>query len=130
MRYLLATLILAAAPAFAQTPLNAEDFDAATVGATITYDYGNGIFGTEEYLEDRRVRWAFDGDLCIYGIWYQKGEEICFDYEDRPNDPVCWLYFLEGGKIRGLLMGGNFLEINESSRDGGPLPCAGPDVGV
>jgi hypothetical protein len=132
MRPFLAALFLAtlAGPATAETPLSAEAFDAATEGATITYDYGGGLFGTEEYLPDRRVRWAFEGDLCIYGDWYQDGDEICFVYENDPT-PACWHYFLEGGKIRGRYMGeGGGWEILESSRDGGPLPCAGPDVGV
>ncbi len=133
MRYLFAVLtatLSAIGPALAETPMTGAEFEANTTGNTITYDYGGGLFGTEEYLEGRRVRWAFDGDLCIYGIWYVKGDEICFAYENDPDDP-CWLYFLENGKIRGLFAGdGGSLEILESSREGGPLPCAGPDVGV
>ncbi|MBL9064158.1 hypothetical protein [Tabrizicola sp.] len=130
MRALLLALALLATPALAETPLNADEFDAATRGATLTYDYGNGLYGTEEYLDGRRVRWAFEGDLCIYGVWYQKDDEICFDYEND-STPACWLYFLENGKIRGRYMGeGGGWEILESSREGGPLPCAGPDVGV
>lgn len=130
MRALPLALILLASPCLAGPPLDDEGFDAATKGATITYDYGDGLFGTEEYLDNRQVRWAFDGDLCIYGIWHQKGDQICFDYENDP-EPACWLYFLENGRIRGVYMGqGGGWDILESSRDGGPLPCAGPDVGV
>ena len=55
MRALILSLTLAT-PTFAETPLNADEFDTATQGATITYDYGNGLFGTEEYLYRRRVR--------------------------------------------------------------------------
>ncbi|MBL9045969.1 MAG: hypothetical protein JNK34_01470 [Tabrizicola sp.] len=123
-------LALSAAPGLAGDPLTAEEFDEATRGSTITYDYGDGLFGTEEYLEGRQVRWAFDGDLCIYGSWRQWGDQICFDYENDP-EPACWHYFLENGRIRGVYMGeGGGWQILESSRDGGPLPCAGPDVGV
>lgn len=130
MRAFLLSLILIAMPALAETPLSGPEFDAATRGDTITYDYGNGVFGTEEYLDDRRVRWAFEGDLCIYGIWYEKEDQICFEYESDPT-PACWLYFLEDGRIRGRYMGeGGGWEILESTRDGPPLPCAGPDVGV
>jgi hypothetical protein len=136
MRHLLAGLAFAisgtaaALPVRAELPLSADEFDAATVGQTLTYDYGGGLSGTEEYLRDRRVRWAFEGDLCIYGDWYQEGDEICFVYENDPT-PACWLYFLENGKLRGRYMGeGGGWEIVETSRDGGPLPCAGPDVGV
>ena len=121
---------LAATPAQSETPMTGIEFDANTRGETITYDYGGGVFGTEEYLDGRRVRWAFEGDLCIYGVWYEQDDQICFEYENDPT-PACWLYFLDDGKIRGRYMGeGGGWEILESSRDGGPLPCAGPDVGV
>lgn len=129
MRLLLAILLVLAGPALAEDPLNAEEFDAMTRGATITYDYGGGLSGTEEYLPDRTVRWAFEGDQCIYGKWHQENDQICFVYEDEPT-PACWLYFNEDGRIRGRYMGpGGGWEIMESSR-GGPLPCPGPDVGV
>lgn len=130
MRRLIATLIFLAGPVLAETPMTGAEFDANTTGETLTYDYGDGLFGTEEYLEGRRVRWAFDGDLCIYGIWYPVEDRICFEYENEP-EVACWQYFLENGRIRGVFMGeGGGWEILESSRDGGPLPCAGPDVGV
>lgn len=132
MRPLFLALFLfnAAQPAFAEIPMNAQTFDADVTGKTLTYDYGNGLFGIEEYLTDRKVRWAFEGDLCIYGTWYQQGDEICFIYENDPM-PACWLFFLEAGAIRGRYMGeGGGWEITESNRTTQPVPCAGPDVGV
>lgn len=123
-------LCLAALPARAETPLTGPEFDADVTGKTVTYDYGDGLFGTEEYLPDRKVRWAFDGDTCIYGTWYQAADQICFVYDNDPT-PQCWLYFLEGGAIRGRYMGpGGGWEILESARTTQPLACAGPDVGV
>ena len=123
-------ICLAALPARAEDPMTAAEFDAYVTGKTLTYSQYGSVFGTEEYLENRRVRWAFEGDLCIYGTWYQRGDQICFAYEND-STPACWLYFLEDGRIRGRYMGeGGGWEILESSRDGGPLPCAGPDVGV
>ncbi|MDP3261775.1 MAG: hypothetical protein U1E06_02625 [Tabrizicola sp.] len=127
----LAVLLSALAfPALAETPLTGPQFDANVTGSTITYDYGGGLFGTEEYLPDRAVRWAFEGDTCVYGTWYQRGEQICFVYDNEPT-PQCWLYFLENGGIRGRYMGpdGGW-EILESQRTTNPLSCAGPDVGV
>ena len=80
--------------------------------------------------DDDRVAAHLDGDLCIYGEWYVQSDEICFAYENDPA-PACWLYFLDDGRIRGRYMGeGGGWEIVESERGGGPLPCAGPDVGV
>jgi hypothetical protein len=129
MRALPLAMILAASPALAETPLNADQFDTATQGNTITYDYGSGILGTEEYLEGRKVRWAFEGDLCIYGTWNEQGDEICFVYE---NDPAakCWHYYLRDGVIHGQYLGPGADSIVEVERTSTPLPCAGPDVGV
>lgn len=131
MRHLGLALALALLPlsALAETPLTGAEFDANVSGTTLTYDYGNGLFGTEEYLPDHKVRWAFEGDICIYGTWYEAGDQICFVYDDDPA-PQCWLYFLEGGAIRGRYMGEGGWEILESTRTTQPLPCAGPDVGV
>ena len=132
MRHLALTLSLCMTPlaAFAETPLTGAEFGADVTGKTLTYDYGNGILGTEEYLPDRKVRWAFEGDICMYGTWYQDKDQICFVYDSDPT-PQCWLYFLESGKIRGRYMGpGGGWEILESARTTQPLSCAGPDVGV
>lgn len=129
MRLALAFIVLTL-PAHAETPMTGPEFDANVTGRTVTYDYGGGLFGTEEYLPERQVRWAFEGDTCVYGIWYPSGDEICFLYSNDPT-PQCWLYFLEGGAIRGRYMGeGGGWEILESGRTAQGLPCAGPDVGV
>ena len=56
--FLFLVLALATTPALAETPLDADQFDSATRGDTITYDYGNGLFGTED-----------DSDLVVVG-WY------------------------------------------------------------
>jgi hypothetical protein len=129
MRQMLFSLVLLPLPALAETPLSGEEFDSSVTGSTITYDYGGGIFGTEEYLPDRRVRWAFEGDTCVYGTWYQKTDEICFIYENDP-EPKCWHYFLRDGAIHGTFRGVGSDNIVEVERTSNPLPCAGPDVGV
>lgn len=127
----LATGLLASAiPASAETPLSGAEFDAEVTGSTLTYDYGDGLFGTEEYLPNREVRWAFEGETCMYGKWYEAGDQICFIYRQDPA-PQCWNYFLEDGAIRGRYMGdGGGWDILESGRTTRPLSCAGPDVGV
>ena len=47
MRPLIAALFFLAGPALAETPMTGDEFDANTVGETLTYDYGDGLFGTE-----------------------------------------------------------------------------------
>src|SRR5690606_20167157 len=55
------------APATSGTPMTAEEFDSYATGKTLTYSQYGQIFGTEEYLPNRRVRWQVTGDLCQYG---------------------------------------------------------------
>lgn len=94
MRMVLA-LILAAAPALADPtgaapPLTAEEFDALTLGRTMTWAEFGTVYGVEQYLPDRRVRWAAVGDDCTLGHWYAEGAAICFQYENDP-EPDCWI---------------------------------------
>jgi hypothetical protein len=118
----------------AETPtigaMTGPDFEAYTATHTITYDYGDGQTGTEEYMTGRRVRWAFDGDTCMLGHWYDQADQICFVY-DQESTPQCWNFFLEANGLRGRYLGpdGSF-DIHEINQSDAPLPCAGPDVGV
>jgi hypothetical protein len=92
MRALALCTLLLAAPAMAgEKPLSAEEFDALTKGTTFdTYSWG-AIYGIEKFLPDRRSLWQ-DADGCKYGTWAQVGEQICFYYEDDPQNPDCWIY--------------------------------------
>ncbi|MGL4236272.1 hypothetical protein [Tabrizicola sp.] len=139
MRHLCLALSITAVagPSLAETPLNSTEFDAYVTGNTITYDYGDGLFGTEEYLEDRKVRWAFEGDRCVYGTWYQEKDNICFLYDNSHLDPfvnqgpvdtgpACWKFFLRNNLLHGEDMGPEAYNIVETQRTSTPLPCAEP----
>ena len=132
---LLASLPLATRPVFAaETPMSAEEFDAYTLGKTLTYGVGGDPYGVEEYLPGKQVRWSFVGDECRNGSWYDvasaEGPQICFVYEDRPDDPQCWYFFATG---TGLLArfasdpASTLAEVNQSQTS---MPCPGPDLGV
>jgi hypothetical protein len=126
----LALAVLFAAPAFAETPITAEAFEAHVTGKTITYSQFESIFGIEEYLPNRKVRWSVAPNECQYGSWYPSGEDICFVYEYDPT-PSCWTFWLRDGALVALSVGdapGN--ELYEVNADTQPLPCPGPDVGV
>jgi len=78
---------LAALPAPAQTDspsMTAEEFDAYTLGRTLSYSLQGTPYGIEEYLPDRRVRWAFVGQECQTGVWYERNGNICFLYDNAP----------------------------------------------
>lgn len=114
----------------AERPLTAEEFEAATTGRTLTYALGGEVYGIEQYKAGRRVLWAFRGDECREGMWYQQGEEICFVYEHDPR-PQCWLFHARPGGMTARFMGdpqGSELSVVAETSD--PLLCAGPDVGV
>lgn len=130
MRLALFALLLTAGPALAETPLTAEEFDALTLGRTMTWAEFGTVYGVEQYLPDRRVRWTVLGDECRSGHWYPEGDNICFLYEDTPI-PYCWVITAQGAgfQARGSFDPANALpvEIEETSE---PMACFGPEVGV
>ena len=134
MRTALLVPLLLAAPAAAEAPLTADAF-AAHVGAdTLHYAYSTGDRGAADYGPDGTLRWAFEGEPCLDGIWFARGDEICFAYTDGRLS-ACWLFYHDGGRLRGQateLGSGNTdpLEIREIGRSTAPLACPGPDVGV
>jgi hypothetical protein len=114
----------------ASPPLSAAEFDARTVGRTMFYSSKGRPYGAEQYLPGRRVVWAFLGDDCRTGRWYEEAGYICFVYEDA-NDPQCWTFHEEGGELiarfRGDPASAPLIAVQQSPE---PLACLGPDVGV
>jgi hypothetical protein len=88
MRLALA-LVMLASPALAEPPLTAEEFDSLTQGRIMTWSEFGTVYGVEQYLPGRRVRWTVMGDECKAGHWYAEGSAICFQYEDD-HAPDCW----------------------------------------
>lgn len=128
----LALVLLACLPAVAgaETPLSADQFETHVTGKTITYRQLDFIFGVEEYLADRKVRWSVSPGQCQYGSWYPEGDDICFVYEYDPN-PACWTFWLRDGALVALSATGlSGEELHEVGASPEPLPCPGPDVGV
>ncbi|MCB2129990.1 MAG: hypothetical protein KDE03_13160 [Rhodobacteraceae bacterium] len=110
--------------------LDGAAFEALTTGATLLYQSHGEPYGTEQYLPGRKVVWAFLGEECRRGAWYEEAGDICFVYEDN-NDPQCWAFWkTERGLIarfRGDLEGTPLISVEQSAS---PLACPGPDVGV
>ena len=129
MRMILA-LLLAASPTFADEPLNADQFDALTQGRTMTWSEFGTVYGIEEYLPNRRVRWSAVGDDCKLGHWYAEAGAICFRYEDDP-EPDCWIVTQSGTDLFARYLT-NPPEIDPVKVQDAPAPmsCPGPEVGV
>ncbi|MEO0990938.1 MAG: hypothetical protein AAFX00_08325 [Pseudomonadota bacterium] len=107
----------------------AESFERATEGQTIVFSNDGRVYGTEQYLRDRRVYWQVTPGECLWGEWYASAEGICFLYEGNQS-PVCWDISLQDGRMRAeILDDGPPFVLEEVSRSDAPLDCPGPDVG-
>lgn len=120
-------------PAFGQSdvPMTGAEFDAYSRGKILTYADEGYIYGTEEYLSDRRVRWAFTEDVCQIGHWYDTDDgQICFVYAEEPEHQ-CWKFYLRAGELTAQSMNeGSDLRLDQVQQTSAPLSCAGPDLGV
>jgi hypothetical protein len=130
----LALAALAATPALAETPLTGAEFQAHIGQNTISYLYSNGVRGTADYGPDRTLVWAFEGDSCFNGQWYEDRNQICFAFEDGSLS-ACWHMFLDGDRLHGkaTFLSSDSplnLEIREVAHTDQPMACPGPDVGV
>lgn len=123
-------LTLSAVPALSQTAMTGAQFEAYATGKTLFYNSGGEAYGIEQYLPGREVRWAFVGDECKDGYWYEEAEYICFVYEDYP-DPQCWTFYETPGGVQARFRGDTLNEpLIAVSQSQEPLACAGPDLGV
>lgn len=122
--------VLLASPALSETPLTAEDFDLLTQGRTMTWAEFGQVYGVEQYLPGRRVRWTVLGDDCKLGHWYPEGQMICFQYEDDP-EPDCWTIREAGTDLHARYAGTGPesapVVVRETME---PLACFGPEVGA
>lgn len=123
-------LVFAAAPALAETPLSAEEFDTLTRGRTMTWAEFGTVYGVEQYLPDRRVRWSVVGEDCKLGRWYPEGPAICFRYEDDP-EPDCWIISQSStGLVARYTTNPPDADPVVVEEAAGPPACLGPKVGT
>ena len=130
MRWIWPAALMLALPVQAGEPMSADEFDSYSVGKTLSYAVGGEVYGAEQYLSGRRVIWAFKGQDCTYGKWYEANGQICFVYE-TDGTPQCWSFYHEETGLRARFEGDpNGTELSEVEQTRTPLICAGPDVGV
>lgn len=130
MRLSMALIAFVPGFALAETPMTGTEFEAFVTGKTLDFANESGVFGTEEYLLDRRVRWAATDETCKFGRWFEADGQICFVYEDQQQDH-CWIVWQRGDRLVAQ-------NVNDAPdrplRDiftaKTPLTCEGPDVGV
>lgn len=124
-------LTLATLPAISLAGMGAEDFDAYTRGKTLFYGNDGEAYGVERYLDGKRVIWSFLDGECKNGVWYEEAGQICFLYEDRPNDPQCWTFTQTPSGLSARFENDPLAtELYEAQDIGEEMLCYGPDVGV
>lgn len=123
MRILFA-LILTAAPAWAQSPMTATEFEAYVKGRTLSFGtLGNPSYGVEMYLPDRRVLWSGAPGECTNGTWFARDDSICFLYEDDPEEK-CWEIYDDPAGLRAVFTTRpDTTVIFEAVKDAVPLVC-------
>jgi len=123
-------LVLLAGPVLADPTLTADEFDALTEGRTMTWAEFGSVYGVEQYLPGRKVRWTVLGDDCKTGHWYPDGSAICFLYEDD-LDPYCWEITQSGSGLRARFTTdapeSEPVVVEDTSEQ---MACFGPEVGV
>lgn len=125
MRTLILTLAtVLATPTLAETSMTADEFDAFATGKTLTYQTPDFVFGTEEYLPGRRVRWSDGSPGCYSGTWYPKDGEICFLYQGS-STPACWSFVRNGSKVQADSSDDAETLIYDVVISEDPLPCSG-----
>lgn len=134
MKWIFVACMLVAHGARAETPMSGAEFDAYTLGKTLTYIEGGQSYGIEEYLPGRQVKWAFDGDQCRDGFWWEPEDGlICFSYDNAPDTPQCWHFYQSAGGLRAVFADDDpdpNLELYEVLPSNQPLICLGPEIGV
>ena len=109
------------------TPLTAREFDAYATGKTLFYAQGGTVWGAEQYLAGHQVLWAFTGQPCEHGQWYEDQGEICFVYEGK-SQANCWLFYHGSTGLVARFSGGGLLsEVGQTPE---PMNCPGPLVGT
>ena len=128
-----AILACVVSPVWAQTPITAEEFDAYVTGRTLTFGSAGQPYGIEEFRPGRRTTWAFIGEECREGRWFPRDEQICFIYDDLPEQQHCWIFWQgDTGLIARFIEpdGTASTELYEVQGSNQPLVCPGPEVGV
>lgn len=110
------------------TPLSAAEFDAYATGKTLSFALGGLVWGSEQYLPGHQVLWAFKGQTCEFGQWYEDKGAICFIYEGKA-DANCWYFYRGATGLMAQYLGGSS-RLSEVGQTPEPMNCAGPQVGT
>lgn len=105
-----------------------EEFETLSQNKTLYfYRYGK-IYGAEQFFKGRQSTWKFANGECDRGIWYPKGDQICFDYEANPGEQ-CWHFIKNGDDFAARYIGADPIDdLLLKAIDRSELICDYPDL--
>ena len=99
-------------------------------GWTLHYGLAGRLFGSEQYFPGGTVQWRDASGLCLHGRWEAEDGEICFIYDDHPEDRRCWAVALKDGRVTAWLPGAGGPALVEAGREKAPLDCPAAGLGA
>jgi hypothetical protein len=122
-------LLLIASPAWSQTLMTAEEFEAWSTGQTLDYTTDGFHWSSEMHLLGRRTLLSNGVDQCLEGIWFPKDDAICFVYDGLDTE-YCWHFWRDGSDVFAEMIDTPGEPTDHVTLAAEPLTCPGPDVGV
>ncbi|MEM6438726.1 MAG: hypothetical protein AAF763_03375 [Pseudomonadota bacterium] len=101
----LAGLALGAIGASAAERIGPAAFERLTEGRVLTFLSQGRPYGAEQYLPGRRVIWQGVSGVCLFGRWEGRGEDICFTYDDAPEQRTCWVVERDAEGLTAAIVG-------------------------
>lgn len=129
MKTLLATLLLATAPALAQEIVSPDEFRDYAEGYTLHFEREGRPFGSEYFGPDGQTRWRYQDGSCVRGVWRPHGAQLCFLYDSLSEPgPLCWRVLRDERGLFARLLDGedDGMELRIARRDTAPLLCGEP----
>jgi len=128
-KYLIILVALLGTPTRAQDAMTGAEFDAYATGRTLSFGtLGDPSYGVEQYSEGGKVIWSPEPGQCVEGVWFEKNGNICFLYENDPEEK-CWKIYRTENGIRAIFTTRpGTSAIFESQDNPQPLMCPGPDL--
>ena len=133
MKILLKSIVLVglfAVPAFGETIITPNAFEKLSTGKTMYFTRNGQFYGAEQFYSRRRSLWQYADKECADGVWFPKGDLICFTYDENKTQQ-CW-HFIEksDGFVARSEGSSEEFDILMDKVDDKPLDCKGPAVGA
>lgn len=127
---ILTGMALCAGPALAQEDISPRDFLDRLAGQTAWFSTPGGLVGIEHFNGDGTTKWLRRDGSCTQGQITVQDAEICFTYEDSPDQTYCWVPRINGDvlSVRSTDPGQPVQVISRMSRT--QLHCAVDGAGV